>query len=172
MARRYSRILQATALAQAVDNYVNHITTAATRPRNVGSGTPRDAQQALAIEPFTIDVTASDKYLAFAGETARTRFTAAVGAAAVEVGGAVTARRVAGWKPARITMFVGTGSSAPATSAITGLRYLKYNGNSFSHPFGKKAATDTEYDTFLEIRAALAGTNRRFSIRSEAYSQR
>lgn len=171
MARRFSRIKQASYLNQAVDNYINYLQTAATRPRNVGGGQPRPPQIALAIEPFTVATAADENYLAYASQPARSQMSSSIGTSAIEVGGAVNAKKVAGWSPARITMFVGTGTSAVATSAITGLRYLKYNGSSYSHPFGKAAATDSEYDKFLAIRAVLAGNNRRFSLKSEAHRQ-
>lgn len=169
MARRYSRILDAARLAQAVDNYVTYIQTAATRPRRIGQGAPRPVQVDLAIDPFTITTAATDLYLGRAGQPSRAFLGTEIGTAAVEVGGAVVAKKVPGWSPAKITVGVMTGTATVATSAVTGLQYLKYAGTTYSHPFGKKVATDSEFDVFQDIKAALAGPNRRFSIKSEAY---
>jgi hypothetical protein len=172
MGRRFSRIKDASRLAGAVDNYISYITNAATRPRRVGQGPAREPQIDLAIEPFTISIPSGEGFLARAGTSARTLMDAGVGTAAVPVSGSVDARKVSGWSPARIVMFVGTGTSAVRTSAITQLPYLKQNGRSYSHPFGKSVATDTEMDKFAAIRSLLAGNNRRFSIKSETYKQR
>lgn len=171
MGRRYSRILQAAYLNQAVDNYVQYIQQSATRQRNIGGGTARPPQIDLAIQPFNVDVDSDDNWLARVGQPSRAQMSTGVGTAAQEVGGAITAAKMAGFKPARLTMFVGSGSSTVATSAVTGLRYLKYNGTNYSHPFGKKTGTDREQDVFLDIKSALAGTNKRFSLRSESIKQ-
>lgn len=173
MARRFSRIRQAAYLSQAVDNYVQWIQNAASRVPNVGGGTPRPNQVELGIQPFNVDFDAASdvRFLARVSQPSRTFMESAVGTAAVVPGGAITAQKVAGWKPAKITLFVGTGTSTAATSAITGLRYLKYNGTNYAHPFGKISATDREQTRFNAIKTALAGTNRRFSLQSEVFRQ-
>lgn len=171
MGRRYSRILQASYLNQAVDNYVQYIQQASTRTRNIGGGTAKPPQVDLAIEPFNIDVASGEKWLARVGQPSRAQLGTGVGTAVQEVGGSVDAIKVAGFQPARISVFIGSGSSTVATSKITGLRYLKYNGTNYSHPFGRVASTDREQEIFNNVKAALAGANRRFSLRSERIKQ-
>ncbi len=171
MSRRFSRIREASYLNQAVDNYINWLQTAATRPRNVGGGADRPPSVELAIEPFGFTMPASTAVRATATTAARTQMGTGIGTFATVPGGGITLQRIPGYKAARVSLFIGTGSSTVATSEITGLRYLKYGGNSYSHPFGQNVATDLEYDVFTQIRTALAGSNRRISYTPEQRRQ-
>lgn len=171
MSRRFSRIREAAYLNQAVDNYVQWLQTAATRPRNVGGGVDRPPSVELAIEPFGFTVAVGTAVRGTATTAARTQMSAAVGTYAAPAGGGITLQRIPGYKAARVSLFIGTGNSTVATSEITGLRYLKYGGSSFSHPFGQNVGTDLEYDVFTAIRTALAGSNRRISYTPEQRKQ-
>lgn len=63
-------------------------------------------------------------------------------------GGSSTAPEFAGvFAPAKVTFFRVTGTTGTQTrSQITGLNYRSRNGNSFTLPFGKVAATDRYRD--------------------------
>lgn len=171
MSRRFSRIREASYLNQAVNNYVAWLQNAATRPRNVGGGVARPPSVELAIEPFGFTVAVGTAVRATATTAARTQMSSAIGSYATPAGGGITLQRIPGFKAARVSLFVGTGNSTVATSEITGLRYLKYGGNSFSHPFGQSVGTDLEYEVFGAIRTALAGANRRISYAPEQRKQ-
>ncbi|WOB42976.1 hypothetical protein HNI00_07270 [Thermoleptolyngbya oregonensis NK1-22] len=83
-------------------------------------------------------------------------------------------QRIPGFSPAKAVLFVRTGNGTVATSEITGLQYLKYAGNSYSHPFGRGTSTALEYEEFNEIKGALlsSGGNRRVSYKPEVFKQR
>ncbi|WNZ28178.1 hypothetical protein HJG54_35280 (plasmid) [Leptolyngbya sp. NK1-12] len=76
------------------------------------------------------------------------------------------------YTPAKLKLFVKT-SSSPATSRITGIRYLRANGQSYSHPFGSNAATDREFLAFNQIAIGLrnASPNNRVSYSPEKISE-
>jgi len=64
-------------------------------------------------------------------------------------------------------VFIPSGAGVVATSQITGLRYLKRNGTSYTHPFGGSSATDKEIDAFNAIAAAVNNPGARFSSKPE-----
>jgi hypothetical protein len=171
MSRRFSRIRESSRLSGAVDNYINWLTTAATRPRNIGGGNDRGPTVEILIQPFGFDMPTGTFARATCTQEARTQMGTAIGAHGILPSGGSSLQRIPGFKAARATLFVGTGSSTVATSNITGLQYLKYAGASYSHPFGRSADADVEFDTFGTIRTVLAGANRRISYSAELRKQ-
>jgi hypothetical protein len=150
MARRFSRIKQAPKLQTAYDNFklwqdrVEPYT-----PRANGSlpgGFVR-----LAITPFGLSAT--PKVIVGASRRANAQLgDDLVNRVDEDITGA-TGR--GGYQPAKVTLFLGTGSSAPKTSEITRLDYQKRGGASFTHPFGASTATEREYEAFTAIAEAL-----------------
>lgn len=172
MGRRYSDIRRGGRLNAALTAYTNYLQTAATRVPGVGTGTARPPQVDLAIVPFNADVATGDFWLARVSEPARALMGSAVATRAQATSTTVAANRIPGYKPAKIVMFAGSGTSTVATSAITGQRYLRYAGQTYSHPFGRATGTDREQEEYNAIRAALEGPNRRFSLQSETIGAR
>ena len=168
MARRYSRIRQGAILNAALNRYVQHLTDIDRVP-NVGGGRDRSPTIELAITPFGFDIDAGVAIRGTTTQRSRTLMQAAVGTRGITPAGGIAVQRIPGFKPAKAVLFVGTGASTVATSQVTGIRYLKYNGESYSHAFGQNAATDQEFDAFSEIRTALlaGGANRRVSYQAE-----
>ena len=60
------------------------------------------------------------------------------------------------FRAARIVFFTNaTRAVQVATSDVTGLRYLSYNGERSSCPFGRNLENDDQMDAFLQVKAAL-----------------
>ena len=168
MARRYSNIRQGAILNAALNRYIQHLTDVDRTP-NVGGGRDRSPTIELALTPFGFDIDAGTAVRGTTTQRSRTLMQSAVGARGITPTTGIINQRIPGFKPARAVLFVGTGASTVATSEITGLRYLKYGGESYSHAFGQNASTDQEFDAFSEIRTALlaGGANRRVSYQAE-----
>ncbi|NJL39816.1 MAG: hypothetical protein HC899_26005 [Leptolyngbyaceae cyanobacterium SM1_4_3] len=168
MSRRYSRIRQGAILNAALNRYIQHLTDIDRTP-NVGGGRDRSPTIELSIEPFGFEIDAGVGIRGTTTQRSRTIMSSAVGTRAITPTAGSAVQRIPGFKPSRAVLFVGTGASTVATSNITGLRYLKYGGENYSHAFGKSTATDAEFDAFSEIRTALiaGGSNRRVSYQAE-----
>ena len=70
--------------------------------------------------------------------------------------------------PAKVTAFVGTGSETAATSKITGVRYSKRNGQSYTFPYGASVAEPKESQVRKDmVVATAANENISLSFRSE-----
>lgn len=154
MGRRYSDIMRGPLLQEAYtrrQTYLNR--PIADRNAGVGTGQPRSPSVSIAVAPFGVDLPAGTTgFIVRSNTRNRTRLGGAVGARAVAPPPA-TATRNAGFVPAKIRAFYPTGSIAK-TSEITGIRYLKYNGESYMHPFGE-TGTEREYEAFNEISTAI-----------------
>jgi hypothetical protein len=59
------------------------------------------------------------------------------------------------FRPARVAAFRGTGAATYVQSKITKLYYLKYEGDSFSAPFGATSATEEEAVGAAAVRTAI-----------------
>lgn len=171
---RFSRIRQGARLGQAQTRYIQWLQQSATRPQRIGQGTARGPQVTLYLEPFGKDMPTGVLAVGRASNEARTIMSAAVGTRAQVSAPTNGGQKIPGFSPAKVILFVRTGNGTVATSEITGLQYLKYTGNSHSHPYGRGTDTSLEYEEFNEIKAALlAGApNRRVSYKAEAFKQR
>ncbi|MBE9159720.1 hypothetical protein IQ265_23205 [Nodosilinea sp. LEGE 06152] len=164
MGRRYSDIKRAAKLQQGLTNYINHLQTAATRPSKVGTRGARDLSQIVYIEPFTVGIEADEVVQARCSPTSFTTLSTAINASSIaRVTAALGAKTVVNFpkfSPARIVLFRNnTRAVTVATSDVTGLQYLKYNGNRFSCPFGATADIDDQMDSFLDVKARLLTAN-------------
>lgn len=179
MARRYSRIREAGQLNLALTNYIQYLTTP--RTRNIGTRGARPDSKAVYVVPFGFDI-ATDEVVrvqnSVPGYTAlATRVnTAGTGAEVVDVLGSKTVATVGQFTPSRVVFFRNaTRSTTVARSEVTNLQYLKYNGDRDSCAFGRKTATDNEYDAFESIKSGILQANaslavKRVSLSREKYS--
>lgn len=167
MPERFSRLREANRLSNAYTQYRAWEDARRNRVPNVGGGTPRPPTIEIALTPFGFEMPTASAVRATCTESARDRMATAIGTHGPLPTGGISLQRIPGFKAARISLFVGSGGSQREVSQITGLPYLKYAGNSFSHPFGAATATDLEYDVFTSIRAALIGANKRVSYKAE-----
>lgn len=63
-----------------------------------------------------------------------------------------------GFIPAKAIIYIGTGAGTEVNSKITGLPYKKRNGESFTIPYGRVAATDTEFERQKALLSAVEAT--------------
>ena len=179
MARRYSRIREAGQLNAALTNYIQYLTQP--RDRNIGTRGARPPSQSIYVTPFGFDVAtdevvrvrnSQDGYSALA-----TRINAAgTGAEVLNTLGAKTLATVGQFTPARVVWFRNaTRSVSVERSDVTNLQYLKYDGQRDSCGFGRKTATDNQYDAFDSIKTGILAANtnlevNRISLSPEKYA--
>ncbi len=179
MARRYSRIREAGQLNLALTNYITYLTTP--RTRNIGTRGARPASKAAYVVPFGFDVATDEVvrvqnsvegYTALAGRVNTT----GTGAEVTDTLGSKSLATVGQFSPSRVVWFRNaTRSTTVERSDVTNLQYLKYNGDRSSCAFGRKTATDNEYDAFDSIKSAILQANsslavNRISLSREKYS--
>lgn len=162
MGGRFSDIRRAGRLRPALDRYIQHLSGAATRPSRIGTQGPRGATQQVYIYPFGFDL-AANQVLGARVDPAHLAvlqsFVNAPTGAGVETAlGANDVSPISKFRAARVVLFRNqTRSVQVATSDITGLEYLKYNGDRYSCPFGRDDAASAAdmHDVFQEIKGAL-----------------
>lgn len=164
MGRRYSDIKRAAKLKQGLDNYVNYLQTSATRPSRIGTQGPRNLSQTVYVEPFTIDYGVDGVVMARANPAHYNALQATINAspqaAVITNATGKTQLSLPKFSAARVVLFRNnTRSVTVATSDVTGLRYLKYNGDRFSCPFGGTADVDDMISAFLDVKARLLVAN-------------
>lgn len=164
MGRRFSDVKRGAKLNTALNNYINYLQTAGTRPSRIGTQGPRNLSVYLYIQPFTVTVAADEYLQARCTPDSDTKLRAIVNgvsdAAVTNTLGANTVITLPKFKAARIVYFENsTRSVSVQSSDVTGLQYLKYNGERFSIPFGAQAAANDQTDAFLQAKAAILAAN-------------
>lgn len=160
MPRRYSDIMRAPLLQEAyTKKKAYEDRPISERYGGVGEGTPKSPTVLVAVEPFGEALaTGVTGYIVRSNQRNRTQLQAAIGTYAKAPPGG-DAVREGGFQPSMLKVTIISGSGVATTSKITGIKYLKYNGQSYQHPFGQAAATDREYVVFGTLAAALALSN-------------
>lgn len=155
--RKYSRILQAAKYYSAVDNYIKYITDSSKRGSRVGTGKARPKSKRYFIDPFGIKLGTGQVVAVTASQTAfdaykgdiNTRF------AETEADGD-NIIPVRNFKAARAIITTGRAQSGtPKTSAVTGMKYLSYGGQSTSIAFGRKNETEEFAAAATEIKGLI-----------------
>lgn len=171
-ARRFSAVLRGYRGQTARDKYLQHLQGLATQGDGIGTKGNRPDSVRLYLDPFSLPLGTTIKIQSsalvpswnlFKGlNEANTRVKEALGSD--------TPLKLFTYKPARIIRRQQTSQTGTAkTSKLTGLKYLKYNTESASIPFGKKGATDTMATAFNDIATQAKGssTNLKFSLIEE-----
>lgn len=171
--RRFSRIIEAARLYQAVDNYKTWLTNFDQRSQGIGDGNPRPASQPLYITPFAIELPTGCKVKQSASETAYNNYSSYLGnkiSITAPTDGA-NILKPAGYKAPRIIVRIAGTSKTTPTSAITGMKYLSYGGSSLSVPFGKGADTDQLQTVFNSLKTAIENgvPNSKVGLKDEEY---
>lgn len=164
MGRRYSDIKRAARLQAGLTNYVNYLQNSATRPSRLGTQGPRNLTQIVYLEPFTIGVEADEVVAARCTPESFNTLNATINASPVAaVTSAVGAKAVVSipkFSAARLVLFRNnTRVVSVARSDVTGLEYLKYNGDRFSCPFGATADNDDLMDSFADVKTRVLAAN-------------
>lgn len=159
MSRRYSQIKRGAEYDTALNNYVQYLRDAETRPTKRLQGGSRGARRETipaALLPFGMDTGAGAYIAVRAGQNSVTGLGSALTNRLFTQGANLAnATRVVGFKPARVSAFQGNGAAAYVPSKITRLYYLKYEGDSFSAPFGALTATEEEQAGARLVRTAV-----------------
>lgn len=172
MARRFSDINRGPLLNQAFANLQAYRNRSISERNALSTvGTRQSSPRVLvAVDPFGESLpTGVTGYRVRSNERNRAQLADDVGLNAA-VPAPTTARFEPGFLPAQIKLFVQT-SRSPATSRMTGIRYMRSVGANFSFPFGRQAATDLEWEVFNQIAASATSTNAnsRVSYRPEKF---
>lgn len=114
----------------------------------------------------------NDSYRCRTNQRNRAQLRDEIGARATDVAGDSTFLVSGNFNPATLKLFVKT-SSTVATSRVTGIRYLRSNGQNYSHPFGPVSTTEKEYQAFNVIASALrnASPNNKVSYKPEKFTE-
>lgn len=170
MARRFSRLEQVRLLTSAAQRYEQWDDQRATRQPRVGQGTARGRSIRVVVTPFGFDpgaggvvVRATQRSNAAIGGSLGTRISTTVG---------TDDRPFPGFKPAKVIVFQAAGNSIVRTSDITGLQYLRRQGESYTHPFGASSNTDKEIEALEAITTALIAANGNRTVSYQPESQR
>lgn len=172
MPRRFSDIERGPLLNlayQARQAYANR--DQSKRGLNIGKGTPRSPVVFAAVAPFGIDLPSGvTGYRVRTNQRNRTQLGSAVGARAVSPP-PNTATFNGGFTPAKIKLFVKSGTPVPETSKITGLRYARQSGTSYMHPYGQ-TATEREFEAFESMAIGLLSERNLVTYAPEKFSLR
>jgi hypothetical protein len=159
MVRRYSQIKRGAEYDLALDNYVTYIRDAATRPTKRLRGGARGARRttvAAALRPFGMELPAGTYAAVRASQDSVTGLGSALTTRLFTSGSQLTgANPISKFTPARISAFRGSGAATYVQSKITKLYYLKYEGDSFSAPFGATGDAEEEQTGARAVRAAV-----------------
>lgn len=175
MARRYSDIERGPLLAQAYQKrqaYRSRDIEERNNASRVGTRTSSPGLFVL-VKPFSHTLTGeSDSYRVRTNQRNRQQLKDEIGTRALDMGTDTTYQINGNFTPAKIKLFV-KASSSPATSKVTGIRYLRANGQSYSHPFGPGTATEKVQEGYNIIASALrnASPNNKVSFSPEKLSE-
>lgn len=163
MSRRYSRILQAGQLNLALTAYLQHLQQP--RERNIGTRGARPDSKLVYVTPFGLDLPTGqlaqvnnpvEGYATLAGRVNA----AGTGGEVTDTLGSLNVATIGRFNPARIVWFRNaTRATTVVRSDVTNLQYLKYTGDRSSCAFGRKTATDNEYDVFGQIKSGIRAAN-------------
>lgn len=161
MARRFSRIRQGAYYNEGLNNYIQYLQTAATRPRQLLTR-PEMNFISVFLWPFGADLggttervegRAQDGHYTVLAPLINGTGTGAQVSNTVTPGSLVSFGK---FRPARV-IWQRNASKARSveTSQITGLQYIKYDTERLSCPFGRAADGDTIYDSFNALKGVL-----------------
>lgn len=160
MARRYSQIKRGAEYDLALNNYVDYLRTADTRPTKRMQGGVRGARRQTipaALRPFGVDLGTDTLIAVRVGLESSQTLGAAITTARLTTDAAAqaTAQRVEGFRPAKVSAFRGSGAATYQRSKVTKLYYLKYEGDTFNLPFGALTGAEEEHAGGTIVKAAV-----------------
>ena len=154
--KRFGRIKQAIkngATGGYLDKYKTYMSggTPVTRVMPPRNGTKR-----FMAHPFGMPVTNNDWFVLMTGraDSARSGFGCSDAVLNLSAVTPTTASRP-DWEPSKVVVKKMTGTNMPKTSDITGLKYQKQGGDSYTMPFGA-AGTKEEFVVQNEIMTAIS----------------
>lgn len=159
MARRYSQIKKGAEYEKALENYTTYLRNTDTRPTKRLQGGARGNRRqtvAAAVRPFGAEL-ASGVYLSTrVGQESLTTLGGQLASRVFTQGAQLAgATKMAKFRPARVIAFRGSGAATYVPSKVTKLYYLKYEGDSYSAPFGATSDTEEEQAGGIAVKAAI-----------------
>lgn len=161
---RYYRVIMGHRGDDAKDRFITWLKSRGQNSTgNRNSGRTRPEKIALYLNPFSLELAATQRLKASAEAPSWARVTG-VAAVTSRVSSALPTNGVAlpikKFKAARVVVKTGqTSTGTIKNSHITGLSYKDYGGSSFSIPFGKSTDSETELQAMAAIKAALVAAN-------------
>ena len=155
---RFSDIKRGGELKTKLDRYTQYLQNPPARRLN--SQGDRAPSQQVYITPFSFDILGTETVAVNANRDGFTQLATAInGGARSEVLAAIgskTPKDVGRFRPARVSVFQNpTKTKTTPNSKFTGQPYLKYAGDSYSCPFGRKTVGDDIQDAYAIVRTAL-----------------
>ena len=171
-APRFSRVLRGMRGANARTKYLNYLQGLAEQGEGIGTKGNRPDSIKLYLDPFALPLGTAVKIQSSALVPSWNLFSnlSEVSSRVSSTLGTNTPIKMSTYRPARVVRRQQSSTTGTAaTSKLTGLKYLKYNTESASIPFGKKGSTDTMVDAFNEIVVQANGTstNLKFTLVEE-----
>ncbi|MBN8559950.1 MAG: hypothetical protein J0L70_05465 [Leptolyngbya sp. UWPOB_LEPTO1] len=171
-APRFSLVLRGMRGANARTKYLNYLQGLAEQGEGIGTKGNRPDSIKLYLDPFALPLGTSIVVQSSALVPSWNLFSSLseVSTRVTATLGSDTPIKLNTYRPARIVRRQQSSTTGvAATSKLTGLKYLKYNTESASIPFGKAGSTDTMVDAFNEIATQAKGssTNLKFTLVEE-----
>lgn len=173
--QRFSAVLRGYRGQAARDKFIQHIQGLSTQGDNIGTKGNRPPQIALYITPFGLPLGATTVVHVSALQPSWDLFKGGSEVSSrVEtvVSGSDVSIKLSRYSAARVVRRQTTGSTGTAkTSKLTGLKYLHYNTETSSIPFGKKTGDLGAFAVFQEISTQNEGssTNLKYSFIDENF---
>ena len=159
MVKRYGQIKKGLEYETALNNYVEYLRNPANRTTKRMTGGTRGERRDIikgAVLPFGIDASAGQYYLVSVSVKSNTAIGASVSSRLFTSGTNLTgADKLSKFSPAKAQVFRGSGAASYQQSKVTKLWYLKYEGDSYSIPFGALTETEEEQTGARLVRSAL-----------------
>jgi len=159
MARRYSQVKRGAEYEVALDNYVEYLRNATTRPSKRLQGGIRGARRITlpaVVRPFGIDLSVAPFVHIRVGQESFQEMTGTVTGRIFTTGANLALGvKLDKFRPAKAAAFRGTGAATYVQSRVTKLYYLKYTGDSFNIPFGATTETEEEYAGSAAVKTAI-----------------
>lgn len=168
---------EALRTGSALQRYIRYIEEAATQPPQLNTRGPRGNMRDIVVIPFSFDIPTGETILTKVSQRSWTPLSTAIGTFADVTIPATGAKKRPGFKAAKVVYFTSaTRTVSTPVSNRTGLEYMKYEGETYTAPFGRAGANDDEYDVYMQIRSALLPSTytgiRRVSLTVERVRER
>lgn len=163
MGKRFSDIARAKELEEALVSYNDWFKNRFDSTKRKTGGTVGPARKRVSVYVLPFSNAATVGYRTTRSVDSNVRFGATDGRISATPTGQNGGYNVfgKGQKPSRVHLFESSGSRAYVRSQITKLHYIKYAGDNYSTPIGRKTENEKEAaavaDTFTYLRGLAAG---------------
>ena len=155
---RFSDIKRGGELKTKLDRYVQYLQTPPARRLNTQGD--RDPSKPVYLVPFGLDIGATEVVTVNANTAGYALISPFItqtdGGEITDARGSKTIKDIGRFRAPKVKVFQNaTKKKTTPNSRFTGTPYLKYAGQSYSCPFGRKTASDDIQDVYTDLRARL-----------------